>query len=165
MVKILIGALSIGLMLISCGVQHNVVEETRDLEPICSGYTGRDNLRVEDTRRYLPIYTVELALVVKDGDTLGLSELPCVDSVNFTRVIQDTRINEICVELGIQGRTFFSATTNKYGGFENVKVLRSVDRCFRDIEEKIINKVLRLRVIPEMAGTYEVLFFYLVRLE
>lgn len=158
--------LTICLVNASCTSQKNVVPESyQERDFICGYEIGRKYNDIErGERKYRPVCLIEIDQVIKDSDTLEIHELICVDSVKFTQAFKDFKVNDICIEMGIQGKTFFTATTNKYGGFEEVKVVRRVDNCLHDLEEKIKQKVLRMRIIPEDAGTYEIVFSHSLRL-
>lgn len=150
----------------SCTSAKNVVSEsTRELEGFegC-GYQRGQQLDDVRERRYQAVSWIELRDVIKDSDTLDIHELMCVDSVKFTQAFAQLEVNQLCIEMGVQGTTYFRAKTNKYGGFEEVKVVRSIEPCTRHLEEKIKQKVLSLRIIPEDAGTYEIVFCHIIRL-
>lgn len=160
---------SICFLVLSCASQKEVIVENSGGSPSsCSGSYERDQTDMMETRSeipYKPYFKVKLSQVIKDSDTLHISELTCLDSTLFTEAFNDINVREMCIEMGIQGNTYFSAKTNKYGGFEEVKVERSVDICFKDLEEKIKQKVLSMRIIPEDAGTYEIVFYHYFRLD
>ena len=152
-------------LLFSCAPQRKIVSETNQQEDfVCGSYYSRNRPGFREERSYRRESWIGLDLVIKDSDTLTVNELNCVDSMKFTQELNKFEVRDMCVEMGMQGKTYFKATTNKYGGFEEISVARSVDHCFHDLEEKIKKKVLTMRIVPEDAGTYEIIFYHILRL-
>jgi hypothetical protein len=144
------------LTLVSCGSEKNAVpDNSNSRDFICGGnFNSPEKVKIH---RGASIF--QMGSVIKNADTLYPSELICLDSVEFTRALfEDAQVSEICLEIGAQGNTYFSARTNKYGGFEDVKVVRSVESCFRDFEKRIISKVSKMRVIQEEYFSSEIIF-------
>jgi hypothetical protein len=131
-------------------------------------YRNSDERMLVNSEIYEPpieISSIELLYAIKEFDTLSIEELICVDSVRFSEAFKDIKVREMCLEMGIQGNTYFSAKMNKYGGFEEIKVVRDVDDCLTDIEEKIKQRVLTMRAISEKYGNFEIVFYHKLRIK
>jgi hypothetical protein len=144
--------------MLTCACQKKVVTEVIHVSDFYCSNQSNDNVN-----RYSPNYYVQIVQMIKDSDTLTTDKLMCLDSVRFDRAFIDITDYEPCLEMGIEGSTYFTAKTNKEGRFEEVQVVRSADECFNWVVEKIRRKVLTLQVTPEDAGTYEILFVYRFR--
>ncbi|MDG1333197.1 MAG: hypothetical protein P8P74_12760 [Crocinitomicaceae bacterium] len=154
---------------ISCGTQREVEVEVVTSGSGCSGsyekYEHSELPSVKTVREYIPITDVVIAYGVIGPDTLEIAELECVDSLLFTEALNDVEVSQMCIELAIEGNTYFSAKTNKFGGFETIEVVRGVDKCFRNAEDKIKQKVLSMRTVSTDYGNMELIFYLKVRLE
>lgn len=146
---------SLCLVVISCASKNIAVVENFS----CSG-----NLDEVDEKIYYPVSTIQLEFAVKNGDTITLTELICLDSVLFTQAFSEIEVHEMCIDMRVQGNTYFSTYVNKYGGFEAVKVIKSVDNCLKPTEEKIKLKTGKMRTLQKEFFNAEIVFFHEFRL-
>ena len=136
---------TISLILVSCASKKAASANSNQREFVCGG--NYDSPPEQKTWR--SITTIKLGFAIKDGDSTNVTELTCRDSIKFTRAFYEFVVSEYCIEMGIQGTAYFSARTNKYGGFEDVKLRRSADNCFHKLEEKIVLKVAKMGILNE----------------
>lgn len=119
----------------------------------------------EKPREYKSISIFQPLYAIKNGDTTNISELICFDSLLFTQAFSEIEVSQMCNEFGIQGNTYYSTYTNKYGGFEDVRVVRSLDNCFKETEKEMILKVSEMRILQEVYFNSEIVFYHKYRLE
>lgn len=150
------------LALASCANEKMITtDNSNSTDFVCGGNFDAP----ERTKILRGVSMFELGFIITNGDTSIVSELICLDSLKFTRtLLKEIEVNDICLEMGIQGSTYFSARTNKYGGFEDVKVIRSLESCFRDFEKRVISKVSQMRILQEEYFNSEIVFRHQYRI-
>ena len=163
--RIFSSLLFLTLLIASCANEKEIeLTESQHHEPICGGVYSKNRIELEGARTYRATSSVHIIHGIKGSDTIPVSDLLCVDSVLFTQAFNSIQVDKICQEMHIEGNTYFSATTNKFGGFEEITVLRSVDKCFLRLEEKIKQKVLTMRTLSEEYGNMTIVFFHKFRM-
>lgn len=117
------------------------------------------------SKTYFPISTFEVESIINDADTMKIENVLCTDSINFSQVFNGIKVNTVCIEINAQGTTYYSIKINDEGKFENLKVLRKVDKCFDQLNRKIEIKLEDLNVLSKEYFNSELIFYHEFRVE
>jgi hypothetical protein len=164
------------LAVISCSAPRDIEESnsTRELEG--SGL-NLDSL-ISERERGEPIEFEQMefiprseyfiySLIIK-SDTLPLEDLSCrldTSDVMLTKAFAEFNVSDLCIEMGVEGNTYYSVFINKEGHFENCKVVKGADDCFSDVDEKIKLRIEKMKVISEEFFNAELVFYHKFRLD
>lgn len=151
-------------MFVSCiGIKNNQSEMINSTESGCSGPEKNEVIETS-TKTYIPVSTYKIQSLIKDSDTVIIDHLVCSDSIRFTEVFEDIKVGHWCIELQVQGNSFYSVKINSIGEFEGFKIIKGVHDCFNDVHEKIKLRLMKIKVLSNEYFDSKLIFYHKFRL-
>jgi len=94
-----------------------------------------------------------------------MSSLYCTDSTKISRLFQEIKDFDTCIEYRYEGTTYYSVKIGNQGGFENLRVLKEVDKCFNTATKQIESILIGKRVLKQEYHNTELIFYHKFRIQ
>ncbi|MEX1001858.1 MAG: hypothetical protein WDZ35_07075 [Crocinitomicaceae bacterium] len=112
----------------------------------------------------MPVSTYGCESIIKEGDTISIDYLLCSDSVRFVQLFSYIEVDGRCIDIHVEGTTWYSVKVGSKGEFENLQVKREVDNCFSSTAAQIEAILSNKKVIEKEYFNTELLFYHKFRI-
>ena len=144
----------VSVLLIACSASKKTTESLRNCFPI-----------IEEKPALIPISIYSVGWNINKGDTIKIDQIMCSDSVRFAQLFSDIEASRLCINANIQGITWYSVTIGSIGEFENLKVIREVNNCFKSTTDQMEAILSKTKIIEKDYFDTELLFYHKFRIE
>ena len=109
------------------------------------------------------VYEIDLYEIKIKGEKQDFIEPSCYRNGELkplTSIFKNIELSEICKEMGVQGRAFYSVKVDGKGSFYDFNVLKGVDICFESAELAMEKRIKEYEILSSKYHNSEIIFSY-----